>query len=97
MVARSDLAVAVGFERMSEVQEEILRLCEAAHVRAIWATQAPETMAKRGIPSRAACVMLNKAPDIVEATRFLSVLARMDGHKANSAPMPRRLAVSARD
>jgi len=39
MVARGDLAVECGFERLSEVQEEILWLCEAAHVPAIWATQ----------------------------------------------------------
>lgn len=106
MVARGDLAVEVGFERLSEVQEEILWLCEAAHVPVIWATQVLETMAKRGIPSRAEvsdaalsaraeCVMLNKGPYIVETTQFLSgVLARMDGHKAKSAPLMRRLAVS---
>ncbi|MDD5364076.1 MAG: pyruvate kinase [Gallionellaceae bacterium] len=106
MVARGDLAVEVGFERLSEVQEEILWLCEAAHVPVIWATQVLETMAKRGIPSRAEvsdaalsaraeCVMLNKGPYIVETTRFLSgVLARMDGHNAKRAPLMRRLAVS---
>lgn len=30
MVARGDLAVEIGFERMAEVQEQILWLCEAA-------------------------------------------------------------------
>ena len=39
MIARGDLAVEVGYERLSEVQEEILWLCEAAHVPVIWATQ----------------------------------------------------------
>jgi pyruvate kinase len=106
MVARGDLAVEVGFERLSEIQEEILWLCEAAHVPVIWATQVLETMAKRGIPSRAEvsdaalsaraeCVMLNKGPYIVETTRFLSdVLERMGGHANKRAPMMRRLAVS---
>ena len=106
MVARGDLAVEVGFERLSEVQEEILWLCEAAHVPVIWATQVLETMAKRGIPTRAEvsdaalsaraeCVMLNKGPYIVETTRFLSgVLARMHGHNAKRSPLMRRLAVS---
>lgn len=106
MVARGDLAVEVGFERLSEVQEEILWLCEAAHVPVIWATQVLETMAKRGIPSRAEvsdaalsaraeCVMLNKGPYIVETTRFLSgVLTRMGGHNTKRAPIMRRLAVS---
>ena len=32
MIARGDLAVECGFERMAEVQEEILWVCEAAHV-----------------------------------------------------------------
>jgi pyruvate kinase len=53
MVARSDLDVEVGFERLAEVQEQILWLCEAAHVPVIWATQVLEGMAKKGAPSRA--------------------------------------------
>ena len=32
MIARGDLAVEVGYERLTEIQEEILWLCEAAHV-----------------------------------------------------------------
>ena len=39
MIARGDLAVECGFERLAEVQEEILWICEAAHVPVIWATQ----------------------------------------------------------
>jgi pyruvate kinase len=34
MIARGDLAVAIGIERLAE--EEILWLCEAAHVPVIW-------------------------------------------------------------
>lgn len=106
MVARGDLAVEIGFERLAEVQEEILWLCEAAHVPVVWATQVLESMAKRGLPSRAEvsdaafgvraeCVMLNKGPYIVETTRFLSgVLGRMSGHHAKRRPMLRKLAVS---
>lgn len=77
MIARGDLALEVGFERLSEVQQEILWLCEAAHVPVIWATQILEGMAKTGAPSRAEvsdagmsimaeCAMLNKGPRIVE-------------------------------
>jgi pyruvate kinase len=51
MVARGDLGVEVGFERLSEVQEEVLWLCEAAHVPVIWATQVLESLAKSGLPS----------------------------------------------
>jgi pyruvate kinase len=106
MVARGDLAVEIGFERLAEVQEEILWLCEAAHVPVIWATQVLEGMARRGVPSRAEvsdaafgvraeCVMLNKGPYIVETTRFLAnVLTRMTGHNRKRRPMLRRLAVS---
>ena len=106
MVARGDLAVEVGFERMAEVQEEILWLCEAAHMPVIWATQVLESMAQRGAPSRAEvsdaamseraeCVMLNKGPFIVETVRFLSgVLERMTAHQSKKSSMLRRLAVS---
>jgi len=99
MVARGDLAVELGFDRLAEVQEEILWLCEAAHVPVIWATQILESMAKSGAPSRpevtdaamsvrAECVMLNKGPHIVDALRFLvGVLDRMEGH------MDKRMAV----
>lgn len=53
MIARGDLAVECGFERLVKVQEEMLWLCEAAHVPVIWATQALESLARGGRPSRA--------------------------------------------
>ena len=53
MIARGDLAVEVGYERMGELQEEMLWLCEAAHLPVIWATQVLERLAKKGQPSRA--------------------------------------------
>ena len=103
MIARGDLAVEVGFERLAEIQEEILWLCEAAHLPAIWATQVLEGLAKGGLPSRAEvtdaamgeraeCVMLNKGPRIVEAVRALeSILRRMQSHQAKKTPMLRPL------
>ncbi|OGB33462.1 MAG: hypothetical protein A3F78_22530 [Burkholderiales bacterium RIFCSPLOWO2_12_FULL_61_40] len=39
MIARGDLAVECGYERLAEVQEEILRCAEAAHMPVIWATR----------------------------------------------------------
>lgn len=105
MIARGDLAVEVGFERLSEVQEEILWLCEAAHIPVIWATQILEGMAKKGAPSRAEvsdaamsiraeCVMLNKGPNIVETVRFLDgILQRMEGHYHKRRLMMRPLSV----
>jgi len=38
MIARGDLAVECGFERMAQVQEEVLWICKAAHVPVSWAT-----------------------------------------------------------
>ena len=103
MIARGDLAVEAGFERMAELQEEILWLCEAAHVPAIWATQVLESLAKDGLPSRAEitdaamaqraeAAMLNKGPYIVEAVEALSdILERMAGHADKKRDMLRRL------
>ncbi len=54
MIARGDLAIECGFfERLAEVQEQILWICEAAHIPVIWATQVLESVAKDGIASRA--------------------------------------------
>jgi pyruvate kinase len=36
MIARGDLAVEIGFERVPEMQEEIMWLCEAAHALQSW-------------------------------------------------------------
>lgn len=106
MVARGDLGVEVGFERLSEVQEEILWLCEAAHMPVVWATQVLESLAKGGMPSRAEvtdaamgsraeCVMLNKGPYILNTLKFLcDVLNRMDAHQSKKTPLLRKLKVS---
>lgn len=106
MIARGDLAVECGWERTAEVQEEILWLCEAAHVPVIWATQVLEGLTKKGIPSRAEitdaamaeradCVMLNKGPFIVRAIRTLDdVLKRMEGHQSKKTALLRSLRVS---
>lgn len=53
MIARGDLAVEAGYERLAEVQEEILWLCEAAHLPVIWATEVLDRLARTGQPSRA--------------------------------------------
>jgi pyruvate kinase len=46
MIARGDLAVEVGYLRVAELQEEILWLCEAAHVPVIWADPSPRNTRK---------------------------------------------------
>lgn len=108
MIARGDLAVECGFERMAEVQEEMLWLCEAAHIPIIWATQVLETVAKKGAPSRAEitdaafsnraeCVMLNKGPYVSRAVRVLDdILRRMATHQNKKVPIMGRLNVARR-
>jgi pyruvate kinase len=101
MIARGDLAIECGYERLAELQEEILWLCEAAHLPVVWATQVLEQLAKTGNPSRAEisdaamseraeCVMLNKGPYINDAVVVLdSILRRMaDHHYKKTALMP---------
>jgi pyruvate kinase len=103
MIARGDLAVEVGFLRVAELQEEILWICEAAQVPVIWATQVLETLAKKGVPTRAEIsdaamaehaegVMLNKGPFILEAVKALdSVLTRMAAHHHKKTAVLRAL------
>jgi len=103
MIARGDLAVECGYQRLAEIQEEILWICEAAHMPVIWATQVLESLAKTGIPSRseitdaamgerAECVMLNKEPYIVAAVKTLDdILQRMQAHQEKKRSMLRRL------
>jgi pyruvate kinase len=105
MIARGDLAVEVGFERLAELQEEILWLCEASHVPAIWATQVLDTLARTGVPSRAEvtdaaesvaaeCVMLNKGPYVSEAVSVLvDILGRMEQHRYKKRSLFRKLQV----
>jgi len=103
MIARGDLAVELGFARLSEIQEEILWICEAACVPAIWATQVLEDLVSRGVQSRgemtdaamagrAECVMLNKGPAVGAAIELLDrLLARMDAHAFKKTPTLRAL------
>ena len=99
MIARGDLAVELGFGRLSEMQEEILWLCDAAHVPVIWATQVLDSFVSDGAPTRAEatdaamsqraeCVMLNKGPFLVEAVVFLKdVLKRMERHRSKETAL----------
>lgn len=103
MIARGDLAVEMGFERVAEIQEEILWLCEAAHIPAIWATQVLEDLVKKGLPSRgemtdaamagrAECVMLNKGANVVAGVDALDrLLLRMGEHQSKKTPILRAL------
>ena len=106
MIARGDLAVECGYERMAELQEEILWMCEAAHIPVIWATQVLEKLSRAGLPTRAEvtdaamgaraeCVMLNKGPEMVAAVRSLhNILGRMQAHQNKKQSMLRSLKVA---
>jgi pyruvate kinase len=103
MIARGDLAIECGWERLAELQEDILWYCEAAEVPVIWATQVLEHKAKKGLASRAEvsdaamsqradCVMLNKGPHILAAIRMLDdILRRMQARQYKTSARLGRL------
>jgi pyruvate kinase len=85
MIARGDLAAECGFESLARVQQDILRVCESAHVPVTWATGVLEGLARRGHPvraeitdaaesQRAECVMLGKGAHITRALQTLDFL-----------------------
>ena len=85
MIARGDLAAECGFEGLAELQEDILRVCEAAHAPVTLATGVLEGLARRGHPvraeitdaamaQRAECVMLGKGSCITQAVGTLDEL-----------------------
>lgn len=87
MIARGDLAIECGWDALAEIQEEILLVCEAAHVPCIWATQVLDEMARHGTPTRAEitdaamgaraeALMLNKGPNITATVRTLGRIVR---------------------
>jgi pyruvate kinase len=105
MIARGDLAVETGFERMAEIQEEMLWISEAAHLPTVWATQVLDNLAKEGslsraevtdaaMSGRAEAVMLNKGPFITDAMRTLDdILGRMHKHQSKKRALFRALHV----
>lgn len=99
MIARGDLAIECGWKELAWIQEEIMRVCEAAHIPIVWATQVLETMAKKGRPSRAEIsdaalagqaesVMLNKGPFIFDAIRILDeIISSMQVYRDKQTPL----------
>lgn len=93
MIARGDLAVEMGFQKMAEIQDDILWLCEAAHVPVIWATQVLENLHKTGIATRseitdasqaalAECIMINKGPHTLDVIQYLKeIIERTSMHR----------------
>ena len=108
MIARGDLAVEIGFERLSEIQDEILWICEAAHIPVIWATQVLESLNKQGLATRgevtdaahaalAECVMLNKGSHTLKVLKsLLDILSRSRQHHYKQRHIFRELGIAKR-
>ncbi|UUX34511.1 pyruvate kinase [Fundicoccus culcitae] len=92
MIARGDLAVESGYIHLTELQQEILWLCEAASIPVVWGTEVLANLIDKGIPTRseltdaaesarADCVMLNKGEFVIEAIDMLDqILEKMQEH-----------------
>ena len=103
MIARGDLAVELSFERLAEMQEELLWFGEACHLPVVWATQVLDSLAHTGVPTRAEitdaamsmraeCVMLNRGPHIAAAVRMLvDIIRKMEMHQYKKRAMFRPL------
>ncbi|CAL5367526.1 unnamed protein product [Camellia sinensis] len=99
MIARGDLAVECGWERLADIQEEIISICSAAHIPVIWATQVLESLVKSGVPTRAeitdvasgrrsSCIMLNKGKHILEAVSTLDNILHGNSTKVKAELKP---------
>lgn len=109
MIARGDLAVELSFERLAEMQEELLWFGEACHLPVIWATQVLDSLAHSGVPTRAEitdaamaaraeCVMLNRGPYAGEAVRMLAgIIAKMEAHQFKKRAIYRPLRLAGKD
>ena len=107
MLARGDLGPEVGWARLSEVQEEVMMLAEAAHAPLVYATQVLESMIRTGVPSRAEvtdaasaaraeATMLNKGPFVERAMALLQdICTRLAGHQHKRMHLLRRLRCAA--
>jgi pyruvate kinase len=106
MIARGDLAVELSFEKLAEMQEEILWFGEACHLPVVWATQVLDSVTHTGLATRAEitdaamsmraeCVMLNKGPYIGAAVRMLAdIIRKMEAHQYKKRSLYRPLSVA---
>ncbi len=102
MIARGDLAIETGWKNFATIQEEIMRVSEAAYIPVVWATQVLDNLAGKGVPTRSEitdaaqaqrteCVMLNKGAYIKKAVKTLDkILQRMQRfQKKKQAILPK--------
>lgn len=94
MIARGDLVIETGPEQLSQIQDEILAMCTAAHIPVILATGILDRLTKNGIPARseitdasyggqADAVLLNKGPYIIQSVKLLDLLLQTDTDPAS--------------
>lgn len=106
MVDRENIAMDVGADRAVEIKDQILWLCEAAHVPVIWSTNILENLTKSGIAkpaeitdaakaARTECVMLSDGPFIIDAVNMLSnILVKMEQHSYKKKNLMRTLSIA---
>ena len=106
MIARGDLVVELSFEKLAEMQEELLWFGEACHLPVIWATQVLDSVTHTGLATRAEitdaamsmraeCVMLNKGPHVGTAVRMLAdIIRKMEAHQYKKRSLDRPLSVA---
>jgi len=106
MIARGDLVVELSFEKLAEMQEELLWFGEACHLPVIWATQVLDSVTHTGLATRAEitdaamsmraeCVMLNKGPHVGAAVRMLAdIIRKMEAHQYKKRSLDRPLSVA---
>lgn len=103
LISHGDLAIEVGHQRLAEIQEEMLWLCEAAHTPVVRATQVLDHFVQKGrfsraemidaaVAERSGCVLLNQGPYLEEALAVLNdVLGRIEGHRSRKTSRFRAL------
>jgi pyruvate kinase len=106
MIARGDLAVESGYIRLSELQQEIMWICEASDIPVVWATEVLANLVDTGIPTRAEitdaaessrteCVMLNKGKYIQDGVKMLdAILEKMSAHQYKKSSLLRALHIA---
>ena len=96
----------VGPARIAEVKDQILWMCEAAHIPVIWSSEVLDHLTKTGTPTfseitdaakgaRADCVMLNEGKHLAKSVAMLSkILSAMEKHSYKKKNQMRALDVA---
>lgn len=106
MIDREQIGMDVGADRAVEVKDQILWLCESAHIPVIWSTNVLDNLIQSGISkpaeitdaakaARTECVMLQDGPHVVEAVKLIStILLKMEQHSFKKKNLMRTLSIA---